>query len=128
MLLLLDTHVVLWAAMQPERLSDEARELLEDRGNQLFFSAASVWEVAIKSARRGAGFDVDPYVLRRGLLGNGYVEIGILGAHTADVAGLPPIHRDPFDRLLVAQARHEGMTLVTADASVAAYGPPVRRV
>lgn len=91
------------------------------------FSAASVWEVAIKSALGRDDFSVDPRVLRRALLDNGYVELAISGAHAAAVLDLPPIHRDPFDRLLVAQAQVEGIALLTADATVARYPGPIRR-
>ena len=128
MLVLLDTHLLLWAGLEPERLSDEARTLISDTGNDLFFSAASVWEMSIKSALRRDDFSLDPYVLRRSLLQNGYAEVAIEGSHAAAVRDLPPLHRDPFDRVLVAQARCEGMTLLTSDARVAEYGAPVRLV
>lgn len=126
MKLLLDTHIVLWAAFEPERLPRIARDDLRDTENELFFSAASIWEVAIKAARYRKDFGYDPSLLRRGLLQNGYVEIGILGTHTAEVVHLPRLHDDPFDRLLLAQARYEGMVLLTADRRLAEYGPPVR--
>lgn len=128
MILLLDTHLLLWAAYAPERLSVDARSVLEDGDNSLMFSAASIWEVAIKAALGREDFTVDARVLRRALVGNGYAELPVTGAHAAAVADLPSLHRDPFDRLLVAQARTEGIVLVTADESVAAYGPPARRV
>ena len=124
--LLLDTHVLLWAAGVPERLPDDVRALLEDQDVKLFFSAASLWEVAIKSGLGPADFRVDPRVLRRGLLENGYVELAVTGAHAVAVDLLPPIHKDPFDRLLIAQARVEGLTLVTADQVVARYPGPIR--
>ncbi len=124
--LLLDTHVLLWAAGVPERLPDDVRALLEDQDAKLFFSAASLWEVAIKSGLGRADFRVDPRVLRRGLLENGYVELAVTGAHAVAVDLLPPIHKDPFDRLLIAQARVEGLTLVTADQVVARYPGPIR--
>ena len=124
--LLLDTHVLLWAAGVPERLPDDGRALLEDQDAKLFFSAASLWEVAIKSGLGRADLRVDPRVLRRGLLENGYVELAVTGAHAVAVDLLPPIHKDPFDRLLIAQARVEGLTLVTADQVVARYPGPIR--
>ena len=124
--LLLDTHVLLWAAGVPERLPDDVRALLEDQDAKLFFSAASLWEVAIKSGLGRADFRVDARVLRRGLLENGYVELAVTGAHAVAVDLLPPIHKDPFDRLLIAQARVEGLTLVTADQVVARYPGPIR--
>lgn len=125
---LLDTHLLLWAAGLPERLSAEARALIGDEANRLLFSAASLWEVAIKRGLGRADFEADPRLLRRGLLENGYEELAITGLHAAGVDGLPPIHKDPFDRLLVAQALAEGITLITADATVAAYPGPVRQV
>ena len=124
--LLLDTHVLLWAAGVPERLPGAARTLIEDRDTELFFSAASLWEVAIKSGLGRADFRVDPHVLRRGLLENGYSELPVTGAHAVAVDLLPPIHKDPFDRLLIAQARVEGFTLLTADDVVSRYPGPIR--
>lgn len=125
---LLDTHVLLWAAYEPDRIPTETTALLTDRGNDLLFSAASVWEVAIKAGLGRTDFTADPHVFRRELLDNGYLELAVTGAHAAGVAGLPDIHRDPFDRLLVAQARTEGITLLTADKKVAAYGAPARLI
>ncbi|HOA28372.1 MAG TPA: type II toxin-antitoxin system VapC family toxin [Arachnia sp.] len=125
MLLLLDTHILLWAAYRPERLTPAAREVLLDPANSLMFSAVSIWEVAIKSALGRRDFVADPRVLRRGLFENGYAELPMMGAHAAAVADLPAIHQDPFDRALVAQARIEGAVLGTVDAKVIAYGSPV---
>ncbi|MCY4535675.1 MAG: type II toxin-antitoxin system VapC family toxin [Bryobacterales bacterium] len=125
---LLDTHILLWAAGMPERLSDEVRDLIEDPGTELVFSAASVWEVAIKSSLGRKDFRADPSLLRRGLLENGYVELAVTGAHAARVGVLPPIHRDPFDRLLVTQALVEGITLLTSDSIVARYPGPIRAI
>ena len=121
MTLLLDTHVLLWAAGFPERLPRATRDLIEDDETELLYSAASIWEVAIKSGLGRADFDVDPRILRRGLLEHGYTELAVTGAHAAAVDLLPPIHADPFDRLLVAQARAEGVVLVTADRTVGRY-------
>jgi PIN domain nuclease of toxin-antitoxin system len=126
--LLLDTHLLLWAAGQPERLPAEARLLLLDAGNSLAFSAASLWEVAIKSGLDRADFRVDPRRLWRMLLLNGYRELPVTGEHAVAVQALPPLHRDPFDRVLIAQARTEGLLLLTADEAVAAYGDGVRLV
>lgn len=128
MQLLLDTHILLWAAYSPDRLPDATAAQLVDEANELLFSAASIWEVAIKAAKERADFDADPHVLRRELLENGYRELAISSAHAAATAGLAPIHRDPFDRILVAQARIEGITLLTSDGLVAAYGPPARLI
>lgn len=126
MKLLLDTHVLLWAAGQPERLSPAARMLLEDPQNVLLFSAASLWEVAIKRGLGRVDFQVDPRLLRRGLLDNGYDELSITSEHAVGVDSLPQIHKDPFDRILIAQAMVEGIILVTADPWVARYPGPIR--
>ena len=99
MKLLLDTQLLLWAAGQPERLSAAARKLLNDPRNELLFSAASIWEIAIKTTLGREDFRVEPRVLRRGLLDNGYAELPITGQHAVSIDGLPPLHRDPFDRL-----------------------------
>jgi PIN domain nuclease of toxin-antitoxin system len=128
MKLLLDTHLLLWAAGAPDRLPPDARALIEDLDNRLLFSAASLWEIAIKRTLGREDFRVDPRQLRRGLLENGYIELPITGEHTTAVGDLPPLHRDPFDRLLVAQARVEGIVLVTADAQLAGYPGQIRRV
>ncbi|GAA1857894.1 type II toxin-antitoxin system VapC family toxin [Brevibacterium marinum] len=125
MLLLLDTHLLLWAAYEPERLSAEARGRIGDVANDLLFSSASIWEVSIKSSLARGDFSVNPRILRRGLMENGYRELPITSAHAIAVSDLPPIHQDPFDRILVAQARTEGLELLTADAKVLAYGEPV---
>lgn len=128
MKLLLDTHLLLWAAGMPERLPEAARDLIESPAHELVFSAASLWEVSIKAGLGRDDFLVDARVLRRGLLDNGYTELPITSAHAVAVSSLPMLHRDPFDRLLVAQALAEGITLLTADAQVAQYPGPVRRV
>jgi PIN domain nuclease of toxin-antitoxin system len=126
--LLLDTQLLLWAAGQAERLPVAARDLIDDPGNQLLFSVANLWEVALKSALGRADFRADARLLRRGLIDNGYVELAISGEHAVAVAALPPIHRDPFDRLLIAQSAVEGILLLTADPIVARYPGPVRQV
>jgi PIN domain nuclease of toxin-antitoxin system len=128
MKLLLDTHILLWAANEPERLSAQAIALLEDPDNELLFSAASLWEVSIKNSLGRNDFKVDARLLRRGLLDNGYVELPITSAHAVYVESLPAIHKDPFDRILIAQATAEGITLVTADGMVAKYPGPIRQV
>ena len=128
MRLLLDTHLLLRAAAEPDRLPAAAAALIEDEGNALLFSAASLWEVAIKAGLGRADFAADAGVLRRGLVENGYEELAVTGAHAAAVAALPPLHRDPFDRMLVAQALVEGVTLVTADPGLAGYPGAVRVV
>ena len=128
MKLLLDTHLLLWAAGDPDRLSAEARDLIEDEENELLFSAASLWEITIKQGQGRSDFHVDARVLRRSLLDNGYRELPISGEHAVAVDTLPLIHGDPFDRILVAQAMSEGITLLTSDTQVAEYPGPVRPV
>lgn len=125
---MLDTHVLLWAAGNPDRLSAEARALIEAPENELLFSAASLWEIAIKRGLGRKDFRVDVRLLRRGLLDNGYSELPVRSEHAVAVDGLPMLHKDPFDRLLVAQAGVEGITLLTSDALVAQYPGPVRKV
>src|SRR5437660_5086396 len=128
MKLLLDTHLLLWAAGQPDKLSPTARNLIDNPENEPLFSAASLWEVAIKRGIGRDDFQVDPRLLRRGLLDNGYEELAVTGAHAVALDTLPPLHKDPFDRLLIAQALVEGITLVTTDALVAHYPAPVEKV
>jgi len=126
--LLLDTQLLLWAAGQPDRLSAAARRQLSNRSNELYFSAASIWEISIKNSLGRDDFRADPRVLRRGLLDNGYIELPITGQHAANVDSFPPLHKDPFDRLLLAQALTEGITLLTTDAQLARYKGPVKKV
>lgn len=120
--------LLLWAAGEPEKLSARARGLIEDEANTLWFSAASLWEIAIKRALRRSDFRADPALLRAGLLDNGYAELPATGDHVIFVASLPSIHRDPFDRLLVAQASVEGLLLLTRGAALADYPDPIRPV
>lgn len=127
-MLLLDTHLILWAAFEPERLSAKATKQLNSRETPLLFSLASLWEVAIKTSLGRADFVVDVTVLRQALLAAGFEEMPIQTHHLARLAKLPWVHRDPFDRLLVAQAIEERITLLTADATLKAYGRFVRAV
>jgi len=128
MIYLVDTHLLLWAALQPERLSAAATKVLEDRTSGLMFSAASMWEVAIKTSKGRPDFRVDPRLLRRALLENGYAELSISSEHAVAVANLPGHHGDPFDRIQVAQARVEGLVFLTSDSVLADYGSPVQLV
>ena len=127
MKLLLDTHILLWAKAEPSRLSDVCVALLTDPENDLAFSVVSLWEVVIKSGHQ-QNFHADAGVLRRRLMDDGYDELAIVGEHAVAVASLPPIHKDPFDRLLVAQAMVERLTLLTADPLVARYPGQIRLV
>jgi PIN domain nuclease of toxin-antitoxin system len=126
--LLLDTHVLLWAAARSNRLPRQARELLEDDGNDAYYSAASIWEIAIKVALGRKDLRIDLAALLAALPAVGLVELPVTGAHAAGVARLPPIHRDPFDRLLIAQSIAEPLTLVTNDAILGRYRVGVRLV
>ena len=128
MKLLLDTHLLLWAAGEPKRLSKQARTLIDNPDNELLFSAASLWEVTIKRGLGREDFKVDARLLRRGLLDNGYSELPIISDHVVATESLPPIHKDPFDRVLVAQATVEGVTLLTTDSLVAQYPGPIKTV
>lgn len=126
--LLADTHLVLWAAYAPERLSQTARARLADEGQHPHFSAASIWEVVTKAGLGRSDFQVDPVALRAGLAKNGWGELPITASHTLQVANFPLHHADPFDRILIAQARQEGSPLLTADRALRPYGPPVELV
>lgn len=127
-MLLLDTHLVLWAAFEPARLSPRAARMLASREVPIAFSLATLWEIAIKTSLGRPGFAVDPELLHRALLGEGFVELAIQAPHVMRVAKLPWVHRDPFDRILVAQAVEEGLTLLTADAALRRYGRFVKLV
>jgi PIN domain nuclease of toxin-antitoxin system len=126
--LLLDTQILLWAAGQPERLSTAARKQLNSPKNELLFSAASLWEISIKKSLGRDDFRVEPRLLRRALLDNGYQELPITSEHAVGIDALPDLHKDPFDRILLAQAVAEGITLLTADARLARYPGPVRKI
>ena len=125
MKLLLDTQMLIWAAAQPELLPEKARQLIENAENELFFTPASLWEIAIKSGLNKPNFNLDDRILRRGLLDNGYQELVISSLHTVGVNDLPHIHKDHFDRLLLAQAKAEGILLLTSDITLSDYPAPV---
>ena len=128
MKLLLDTHIVIWAAFTPDRLSQTARSLIIDEENDLLFSPVNLWEVAIKRALGRRDFQFDSRVLRSNLLLNGYQELPITSDHAVAIDQLPDIHKDPFDRLLIAQSMVEGILLLTSDPTVAKYPAPVKLV
>lgn len=125
MQLLVDTHLLLWSVAASKRLSAKARELLTDPANDVLYSAASVWEIAIKSGLGRADFKVDLPALLRAFEAAGFVELAISSAHAAGVTSLPDLHKDPFDRLLVAQALAERAILLTNDEQLGQYGAHV---
>ncbi len=125
MKLLLDTHVLIWTATAPGRLSPAARRLIEDTANDLAFSSASLWEIAFKRQLSRDDFRIDPVRLWRGLIENGYAELPLRASHAVAIDALPNFHKDLFDRILIAQAKTEGMTLLTADRNMGRYGDPV---
>ena len=128
MKLLLDTHLLIWSAQDASRLSVAARNWIGDPDNELLFSAVSIWEVAIKSGLGRDAFRIEPRAFRRELLDNDFLELPVTSRHALEVASLPLLHRDPFDRLLIAQAMAEGFTLLTADQQIAAYRGPIQQV
>ncbi|ROV56124.1 type II toxin-antitoxin system VapC family toxin [Neisseria chenwenguii] len=125
---LLDTHILLWAAYNHPRLSKVARNIIENQDNDLLFSAASIWEIAIKSELGRQDFSVNPNLFRRALLDNDYTELPVSSLHAAATANLPDIHKDPFVRILIAQSQTEGIVLLSADEKVIAYGNTVQTV
>lgn len=128
MRVLLDTHLLLWAAQKSAHLSRAAIKMMGDPENQLMFSVASIWEFGIKYAKAPEEFAVSPNELRESLLQNGYIELEITGRHVLGVLNLPGLHGDPFDRILIAQSAIEGITLLTSDEKVAQYPGPIRKV
>jgi len=128
MRLLLDTHLLLWMAGPSERLSPTARRMIEDPANDLVFSVISIWEAVVKTSRKRPDFVVDPEAFRTNLIANSLREIQVTGEHALALMTLPPIHRDPFDRMLVAQAMSENLTLLTSDDQLARYPGPIRQV
>jgi PIN domain nuclease of toxin-antitoxin system len=123
MKLLLDTHILLWAAF--DTLPPEAMKWVLDESNALYFSTASIWEVVIKNGLGRSDFNVDAGEFYRGLIANGYEEINVEGKHALTVATLPPIHKDPFDRIIIAQSMTEKIAILTSDENVARYDKSV---
>lgn len=121
MRMLVDTQILIWAAFAPSRLSKKARRILQDEDNEILFSPASLWEIALKSGLNRPDFQVDAQLLLRGLLDNGYEELAVASVHALEIANLPPLHKDPFDRILLAQAKYEGIGFLTADRMLIKY-------
>lgn len=128
MRLLLDTHVLLWAVGMSARLSTATRQMLETPDNEVYYSAANLWEIAIKSRLRRTDFQVAPEPLLAALPAMDFTELPITARHAAAVARLPSLHRDPFDRLLIAQSQVEPMILLTNDELLVQYGASVRLI
>jgi PIN domain nuclease of toxin-antitoxin system len=128
MRLLLDTHVLIWAFSDPARISDAWRDAITDRNNEIFYSAASIWEVAIKTSLRRADFVIDADELIDEAAATGFREMPVAARIAAHVQRLPRIHGDPFDRLLVAQALAEPCILLTANRTLQAYSELIRLV
>ena len=126
MRVLLDTHLLLWASARSRRLPKEARRLLESPRNEIHFSAVSLWEIAIKLGLGRSDFRADLGLLRPALSEMGFAEVPVTGAHAQRLVDLPPIHKDPFDRMLVAQSLSEPLILLTNDDTLEAYGDVVR--
>jgi|SRR5579859_2119412 len=128
MRILLDTHLILLTLLEPARLTSQARSYIDDPRNEPVFSTASLWEIAIKKALGNPKFQADPRILRSTMLAADYVELPVLGDHAVAIAGLPSIHKDPFDRLLIAQSSVEGILLLTADRVIARYPGPIHLI
>ena len=128
MKLLLDTHLLIWTASNSKRVSEDARRLIEDMDNRIAFSLVSIWEIAIKRSLGRPDFQIDPRELRAELLAAGFDELALKSEHCFAVMDLPFLHRDPFDRMLIMQARVEKMALLTSDRTIARYPGDIRRV
>ena len=125
MRVLLDTHVLLWMLMAPSRLPVRLRAALEDPGHEIMFSAVNIWEVAIKKALGRPGFDFSPHEVLRAAQATPLIELPVRAEHAARVSTLEPLHQDPFDRLLIAQALCEPAQLLTTDRKMARYNAPI---
>ena len=125
---LLDTHLLIWLALGDSKLPQEVADIHEDPESELYISVISVWETAMKQALGRKDFQVDAGLLRADLLNEGYVEILVESRHALEVRNLPKLHRDPFDRMLVAQSRVEGLVFLTSDEDICKYQGTVKRV
>jgi PIN domain nuclease of toxin-antitoxin system len=128
MRVLLDTHVLLWALAEPRRLDKETRATIESGDNEVLFSAASIWEIAIKAGLGRSDFVFDPAEIARAALDTGFTELAVRSDAAALVGRLPVLHRDPFDRILVAQAIIEPATLYTTDQQLVPYSDLVKHI
>ena len=124
---LLDTHVLLWTLVDPDKVPGTMRRLIEDAGNRISFSAASIWEIAIKHSLGKDDFPVEAATIWKAARETGFEELAVTAEHAVGVDAIPWLHRDPYDRLLVAQARSEGMKLLSLDPEVNTYFSRRRR-
>lgn len=123
---LLDSHTFLWWVADDRQLSPTVRKIIEAPEHEILFSAASAWELVIKAQLGRLDLSADPAAfLRQQMMINGFVPLSITMEHAVRVAGLPPLHRDPFDRILIAQALLENVPLLTADRLISQYQVPV---
>ncbi len=128
MKILLDSHLLVWLVGASDRLPSSAREIIEAPDNEIFFSSASIWELSIKYASGKIGLKLPPRMLYRVLVESDFKELAVTALHALDVDSLQPIHKDPFDRILIAQSMSEGMLLLTSDETIAMYNGPIRLV
>jgi PIN domain nuclease of toxin-antitoxin system len=128
MRILLDSHLLVWLVGASDRLPLAAREIIENPDHEIFFSSASIWELSIKYSSGKIGLELPPRMLYRVLIESNFSELAVTASHAFEVDTLPPIHKDPFDRILIAQAMSEGMLLVTSDEAIAQYSGPIRLV
>jgi PIN domain nuclease of toxin-antitoxin system len=124
MRLLPDTHIWLWYLEGNPKLRDATRLLLLESGHEILLSTVVIWEIATKHDLGKSDFKINPYVARAELLSQGFRELAIEGRHAVAVSGLPRLHGDPFDRLLIGQAKSDGLTLVSYDEKIPKYGVP----
>ncbi|MGK9054664.1 type II toxin-antitoxin system VapC family toxin [Neorhizobium petrolearium] len=128
MRILLDSHLLVWLVGASDRLPPEAREIIENVDNDIFFSSASIWELSIKYSSGKIGLELPPRMLHRVLIESDFKELAVTASHALEVDMLQPIHKDTFDRILIAQAMWEGMLLLTSDETIAQYNAPIRLV
>jgi PIN domain nuclease of toxin-antitoxin system len=128
MTVLLDTQILLWSQVSPERLPAWLIEVLEDRDVAPIFSVVSIWEIAIKSALKRADFTHEPSTIRASLLELGWCELELTGDHVLGVSDLPALHGDPFDRILVSQSKVAKLEFVTANRALKEYGQHIRMI
>ncbi|OHV83761.1 type II toxin-antitoxin system VapC family toxin [Rhizobium sp. LCM 4573] len=128
MKVLLDSHLLVWLVGASYRLPLDAREIIENPDHEIFFSSASIWELSIKYSSGKIGLELPPRMLYRVLIESDFQELAVTATHALEVELLQPIHKDPFDRILVAQSMSEGMLLLTSDETIAQYNGPIRLV